>query len=217
MNDDFYIGYLPKASPSLARPVGRFAAGIVVMALAVGAWLAADQPKFAAGRFEYGVERRFSGVIETWPYPVLVAGNSRVLLVAPGKHGVSGLDRFDGKSVTVRGSLIERGPDRMVELVPASVQQAPGRASGKMAAVDLGRVKLQGEIVDSKCYLGVMNPGERKVHRDCGSLHQRWHSAGVYRARQLGCREVPSPDRSRRAGNQPGGFAVRRRAAGDFG
>ena len=26
---------------------------------------------------------------------------------------------------------------------------------------------LDGEIVDSKCFLGVMNPGERVVHRDC--------------------------------------------------
>jgi hypothetical protein len=31
---------------------------------------------------------------------------------------------------------------------------------------------LTGEIVDSKCYLGVMNPGQGKVHRDCaGALH----------------------------------------------
>jgi hypothetical protein len=32
---------------------------------------------------------------------------------------------------------------------------------------DLGEVTLKGEIVDSKCYLGVMNPGNGKVHRDC--------------------------------------------------
>ena len=33
--------------------------------------------------------------------------------------------------------------------------------------IDLGPVTLRGEIVDTKCYLGVMNPGEHKVHRDC--------------------------------------------------
>jgi hypothetical protein len=26
---------------------------------------------------------------------------------------------------------------------------------------------LRGEIVDTKCYLGVMTPGEDKVHRGC--------------------------------------------------
>jgi hypothetical protein len=30
-------------------------------------------------------------------------------------------------------------------------------------------VELRGEIVDSKCYLGVMNPGDGKVHRDCAA------------------------------------------------
>jgi hypothetical protein len=34
---------------------------------------------------------------------------------------------------------------------------------------DLGPVTLIGEIVDSKCYLGVMNPGQGKVHRDCAA------------------------------------------------
>jgi len=31
----------------------------------------------------------------------------------------------------------------------------------------LGTFDLTGEIVDSKCYLGVMNPGNGKVHHDC--------------------------------------------------
>ena len=30
-------------------------------------------------------------------------------------------------------------------------------------------MRLAGEIVDGKCYLGVMNPGEGKVHRDCAA------------------------------------------------
>jgi hypothetical protein len=30
-------------------------------------------------------------------------------------------------------------------------------------------VAVTGEIVDSKCYLGVMNPGQGKVHRDCAA------------------------------------------------
>jgi hypothetical protein len=34
---------------------------------------------------------------------------------------------------------------------------------------NLGPVRLRGEIVDSKCYLGVMNPGNGKVHRDCAA------------------------------------------------
>ncbi len=33
--------------------------------------------------------------------------------------------------------------------------------------LELGRMTLVGEIVDSKCYLGVMKPGRGKPHRAC--------------------------------------------------
>jgi hypothetical protein len=33
----------------------------------------------------------------------------------------------------------------------------------------LGPITVRGELVDSKCYLGVMNPGHGKVHRDCAA------------------------------------------------
>ena len=32
---------------------------------------------------------------------------------------------------------------------------------------NLGETELKGEIVDSKCYFGVMKPGFGKPHRDC--------------------------------------------------
>jgi hypothetical protein len=35
---------------------------------------------------------------------------------------------------------------------------------------DLGAFTLVGEIVDSKCYLGIMNPGETNPHRECAAL-----------------------------------------------
>ncbi|MEZ5314225.1 MAG: hypothetical protein R2862_11570 [Thermoanaerobaculia bacterium] len=34
-------------------------------------------------------------------------------------------------------------------------------------AIPLGEFRLRGEIVDSKCFLGVMKPGSGKAHRDC--------------------------------------------------
>jgi hypothetical protein len=36
--------------------------------------------------------------------------------------------------------------------------------------VDFGDRTLSGEIVDAKCYLGVMNPGEGTPHRDCAGV-----------------------------------------------
>ena len=56
----------------------------------------------------------------------------------------------------------------MIEVQPGSVMSL-GDGSLTTKIKDLGVVTLTGEIVDSKCYLGVMNPGQGKVHRDCAS------------------------------------------------
>jgi hypothetical protein len=135
--------------------------------LAAGFVLTRGQPQFADSRFEFGVYRDYTGVIEERPYPILRSGDASFLLVARGKHGFSEAAKgWQGKSVRLRGSLIERGPDRMLEVVPGSIHEIATARSGDPAhSNDLGPVTLRGEIVDSKCYLGVMNPGNGKVHR----------------------------------------------------
>ena len=169
MNDEFYVGYLPKAPASLAKAVKRTVAGVVLAGLATSALLIFGQPPFAASKFEYGVYREYTGTIAEWPYPMLLTNNSSFFLVAPGKHGLSdAVKGWEGKSVHLKGALIERGSDRMLEVPPESLQEtAPDRAPRQSRPIDLGPVTLRGEIVDSKCYLGVMNPGNGKVHRDC--------------------------------------------------
>ena len=171
MNEDFYVGYSPKAPASLARAVIRIVTGMVTAGLAAGTLLILDQAPFADSKFEYGVYREYSGTIEQWPYPILRTSDSSFLLVAPGKHGLSAAVRgLQGKSVGLQGALIERGRDRMLEVLPSSLHEVattPVRAVSQQ--IDLGFVRLRGEIVDSKCYLGVMNPGNGKVHRDCAA------------------------------------------------
>jgi hypothetical protein len=61
----------------------------------------------------------------------------------------------------------------MLELVAGGVQVVDaGRPSDATsgATVSLGRHTLRGEIVDAKCWLGVMKPGAGKSHRACASL-----------------------------------------------
>jgi hypothetical protein len=166
MNDEFYIGYIPKAPAGLGRRISLAARGILLVGVVISAFLIAGQPPFAPSRFEYGIDREYTGTIEAWPYPMLVTGTTTFLLVAPGKHGLP-VEGLQGMSVRLRGSLIERAPNRMLEVEPASIQAGTHPATVLPRGVDLGHVTLRGEIVDTKCYLGVMNPGERKVHRDC--------------------------------------------------
>jgi hypothetical protein len=100
---------------------------------------------------------------------------SRYLLVAEGKQGATDLvSGLDGSRVAAYGTLIWRDGSTMFELSarPEVLDAAPDDATDTVAAsprtpVSLGRVTLTGEIVDSKCWLGVMVPGQGRVHRAC--------------------------------------------------
>ena len=60
----------------------------------------------------------------------------------------------------------------MVEAIPDSIKAADRQLPPLrgLETVSLGRQTLVGEIVDSKCYLGVMNPGQLLPHRACAIL-----------------------------------------------
>jgi hypothetical protein len=91
-------------------------------------------------------------------------------LVAPGKHGADNLVAgFDGKEVRLQGQLIYRESVTMIEIEPGSIAPLNSPSAQQAPTVDLGEVTVTGEIVDGKCYLGVMNPGNGKVHRDCAA------------------------------------------------
>jgi len=177
---DFYVGYLPKAPQTLASFVRRIVAGLGLLAVSVALVLVLGQMPFANSAFEFGKLRTFEGAIETRPYPALLVARpgeteqeqkySRYLLVAPGKHGADNLVAgLDGKQVSLQGQLIYREGGTMVEIAPGSIKLLDAGPAAQAALRDLGPVTVTGEIVDSKCYLGVMNPGQGKVHRDCAA------------------------------------------------
>lgn len=176
--DDFYVGYLKSAPPALARWVRAVAIGLVVAATLVALVLVNLQGRFDPGVFEFGVEREFSGVLVESPYPMLLvdAPGARVpgsayLLVAFGKHGAApAVAGLDGRQVRLRGSLIYNQGLTMIELVDGSVETLATAATPPPAELELGSFTLAGEIVDSKCYLGVMKPGREKPHRACAEL-----------------------------------------------
>jgi len=162
---EFYVGYLP-VPPGLRRFARRIAVALAAVAAGVAAMLVAGQGPFAASTLEYGVALDFEGVLLMTPYPALLApGGTPWLLVAPGKHGFTAPAGLAGHRVRLRGERVYRGPDRMIEVTGGAM--ADGGPADVPVERDLGRVELTGEIVDSKCYFGVMNPGNGKVHRDC--------------------------------------------------
>jgi hypothetical protein len=165
--NEFYVGYLP-APPGLKRFARRIVAALGVLAAGVAILLVFEQSPFAPASFEYRDYRDFQGVLVTKPYPALVVeGGPPWLLAGPGKRGFTAPASLDGRVVRFRGERILHGQDRMIEVLGGAMSDAgPGEVP---AEVDLGYAELAGEIVDSKCYFGVMNPGRGKVHRDCAA------------------------------------------------
>jgi hypothetical protein len=181
MNDEFYIGWEDKAAPGIGKAVRRAVVGLFLLALLASVALAISQRMIGASVFEWGNVKQFSGVLKLQPYPhLLVArpGNanaqqnfSTYYLVAPFKFGLDRekLSVLDGKNVSLRGTLIYRGNQTMVEAQPDSIKvaSAPSPVLTGMETIPLGRQTLTGEIVDSKCFFGVMNPGQLAPHRAC--------------------------------------------------
>src|SRR6266404_7546061 len=178
--NDFYVGYLPHAPTALARFMRKVIVALGFLAVTVALVLVVGQMPFANSVFEYGKLHSFEGVVLTRPFPTLLVARpvetgqqdkySRYLLVAPGKHGADDLVAgFDGKRVRLQGQLIYRDGGTMVEITPGSITVVDTAPADQETTRDLGTVMLTGEIVDSKCYLGVMNPGQGKVHRDCAA------------------------------------------------
>jgi hypothetical protein len=110
-----------------------------------------------------------------------VLGNSSYItipLVGYGKFGAEGtitaleIEKnisLDKKEVTLKGSLlfsdgktllqIDKNDNPLVNV--STAQQSTSDTK------DLGTVELTGEVIDPKCYFGVMKPGLGKPHRDC--------------------------------------------------
>jgi hypothetical protein len=188
-NNEFYIGWQPQAPAGLATHTRKVILLLALFIVSVAAGLALLQKKFSAGRFEFGQLTEVKGIYQSFPVPSLkvitgkdAAGNAVFLtmpLVGYGKTGAAGVIEelekdngvsFNNKQVVFKGTLIyhdgktllqiDRHDHPMISVTEAADAVPPVQK-------DLGEVQLTGEILDPKCYFGVMKPGHGKPHRDC--------------------------------------------------
>lgn len=178
-DDEFYIGYAPPMPPRHAWVVMRVVAALVAGSAVWAGVAAIGHIPLKAGTFNYGHPQTLSGVIVERPYPAIVPdggqGSRSLLLVGSGKHGANGLVRgLDGRHVRLSGARIERNGATMLELEAGSVIPVPGPLERKESDPTLPAPTTNevfvGEVVDPKCFLGVMVPGDGKTHADCASL-----------------------------------------------
>ncbi len=174
-DSEFYVGYL-----GMPNGLRRFLRLRVVLLLLVFPLLALavawTQRPIGPGTFEFGVVQSFEGVLQDLPYPMLqvtrpghngeTSAKSLYLLGVFGKHGADALVAgLGGHRVRLQGALIYRDDQVMIEIAG---ERPEDLGLGDLEPQqDLGQIQVCGEIVDSKCFLGVMKPGNLKTHKAC--------------------------------------------------
>ncbi len=183
----FYIGWQDEMPASTRSFLKTRVTIILVLLLLLVASVVYWQKPFNDHYFEFGQLTEISGTYYAEPYPILVTeatslakGRSpNILLVGYGKFGAEGIiaemeeaqgESLNGKNVTMRGSLIYGDGKTLLELTEqadALVELEPGTSATALSMQSLSEAVINGEVIDPKCYFGVMKPGEGKTHKSC--------------------------------------------------
>ncbi|MBD0298061.1 MAG: hypothetical protein ICV84_23175 [Flavisolibacter sp.] len=180
---DFYIGWMPQAPGTFKNFLRKYLLALLFFVIAMGAVLALKQKKFSTAQFEFGKLTNVKGVYVSSPVPHLLIPDKNdyvmIPLVGYGKHGAEGVMQelqqeknvsLENKELELKGTLlygdgkilmqIDKNDDPLVSVTNTA-------RSLSFNNVEKGEVTLTGEIIDPKCYFGVMKPGQGKPHKDC--------------------------------------------------
>jgi hypothetical protein len=182
-NDEFYVSYIDDSLGSKTKKtLKRFvfvAIGIIVLAALVFSF---SQKPFKNSTFELTSATKIIGTFHENPYPMLrveVAKNTfkNILLLGFGKSSANpflkklqnAVKDLNGKTLSIEGNLIYYNGKALIQITDdEKVILLKTNTSNKIPLkTSISEMKLQGEIIDPKCYFGVMKPGKGKIHRSC--------------------------------------------------
>jgi hypothetical protein len=183
LEDEFFVGYLPTPARHRRwlRQIALAGVGVISM---LAALVAAMQRDPGTGKWELDHLSTYEGILDTEPYPLLRSSAGTFLIVQQGKHGVAErLGKLAGQRLRLRGSLIARSSQKMIELADSDDAVETLGAAGEPATESpLGLMSLDGEIIDPKCFLGAMKPGDGKTHKACAALCLRGGVPPMFRS-----------------------------------
>lgn len=174
---EFFLGWNPMPT-SHARFLRPWVIVLLLGSFLLAGGIAAVQQPPGSARWNVDEEVTLHGQVTLLPYAALRISDEQgqprtVLLVSSGKHGaLPRLVDFNKQMVTVRGTLLHRDERWMLELLDGDNAITPwnGSTIPEPQRQLLGKQTLRGEIIDSKCYLGAMQPGGGKTHKACAIL-----------------------------------------------
>ncbi|MBO6516120.1 MAG: hypothetical protein JJ975_06190 [Bacteroidia bacterium] len=179
--EDFYVGYSDDQPKSVGNFLKPWVIGLGVIVAVAAACFSIGQNKFKNSTFELGKKTQITGVLDYYPYPVLRVETGEgiakdVLLLGFGKFGAFvGSSKMangkikDGAILKLEGTLIYYNGKTLFQLETnwEETYEVVRYSDEFQGSRDIGEVTFSGEIVDPKCFFGVMKPGRGKIHRSC--------------------------------------------------
>ncbi len=184
--DEFFVGYLPEAPATTMAILKRVILVVGIGIVTLGFLLALNEREFSSANFDYGKYTTLKGFVFKSPVPHIKIASGvdslggtkykTLLLVGVGKMGADksvasfedSLGQLDGKFVKLTGELIYGDGKSLFQISSNHVPEIIAFGGSAISTIKkLGIVLVRGEIIDPKCYFGVMKPGEGKPHRSC--------------------------------------------------
>ncbi len=181
-NDEFYVPYIDGSLGKKTKAtLKKFTIGVFVIIIIGALLFSFTQKPFKNSTFELTSATKITGTFHESPYPMLrveIAKNTykNILLLGFGKSSVNPflkklqneIKDLNGKTLHIEGNLIYYNGKTLIQITDEEkVTLANTSKTEKPLKELVSKMTLQGEIIDPKCYFGVMKPGKGKIHRSC--------------------------------------------------
>lgn len=184
--DDFYVGYLDEVAPDTKKLLKRFVIVAIIALLGVATVFALTQNKDKNSAFDFDTTTKITGVYHEMPYPMLKIQTSEnsfknILLLGFGKSNANPflakirteVSQLSGSTLSIEGNLIYYNGKTLLQISDEEkitlVEKSNSSNLPEITTV-VANMELEGEVIDPKCYFGVMKPGRGKIHRSCAVL-----------------------------------------------
>ena len=181
--DEFYVGYSNSIGKRTKRLLRKYVLLVFLLVVVVGAAFSYFQNTAANSSFEFDTSTSVTGIYYEAPYPMLrvtlAPGEFKdIVLLGFGKYGANPYleqirhkgQELVNKKLTINGNLIYYNGKTLLQIDESTELKVEENTGSDIAeANSLGVQSLEGEIVDPKCYFGVMKPGYGKIHRSCAA------------------------------------------------
>jgi methionine sulfoxide reductase heme-binding subunit len=186
----FFIGWSNMNPAPIMKFVRRSALGLGALALLVAVGFTTKLSHVAKSSFDYDNLKEVRGQLVSSPFPAIrsITGKDKegkpvirtYPLVNDAKFGADGIVdsvkkvyNTDSYTAIIKGAVIVRSNVAAMELSEGIRSVKVMDKDNGLPDAELKKVadtSILGEIIDPKCYLGAMNPGEGKPHRACAIL-----------------------------------------------